>query len=561
MTISRSPPPPTASLTAGRAVASSEPSSADGAACLVADEILELLLGALPEVKRDDALEHIAECEDCRVMFAAAARALEDTGPADSPLPAGVFQAGMLVAQRYHVERFLARGGMGEVYAVLDQVLNERVALKTVRSRLSSAKAILRLKSEALLSRRIGHPHTCRIFEFGEHRLEGGEVIYFLTMELVEGETLGAYLRREGRLPVDQVRILTRQLLGGLAEAHGLGIVHRDLKSDNVMLRSPPAAGLVVDAVIMDFGLALRMDAEERLTSDSQALVGSAAYMAPEQVEGERLTASTDVYAFGIILFEMLTGQLPFRAATPASTALLRLHSPPPPPSSLRRELEPYWDEIVLGCLERTVERRFRSAREVLAALDRPQAVTPPAQRTRSGALAAALAALVLLAVLAVGFYVVGATRSPRQLETMLRPAGAKAATEPAQPQEEQPKAPEAAAPASAPGVASASPAAPAASEPPSANDAPSPSVPAPPGARGRKPRVNAGGKAPARADSTALVLPFRGRRATPASAARSSVAAPLEADVSVSPPLAPPAVPAAPSPLEPLPLDPELPE
>lgn len=543
----------------------SEPSSAEGPACLAADDILELLLGALPEAKRDEALEHIAGCEDCRVMFAAAARALEDTGPADAPAHAGVFQAGTLVAQRYHVERFLARGGMGEVYAVRDQVLNERVALKTVRSRVSSTKAILRLKSEALLSRRIGHPHTCRIFEFGEHRLDGGEVIYFLTMELIEGETLGSHLRREGRLPVDQVRILMRQLLGGLAEAHGLGIVHRDLKSDNVMLRSPPTPGLAVDAVIMDFGLALRMDADERLTTDSQALVGSAAYMAPEQVEGERLTASTDVYAFGIILFEMLTGQLPFRAATPASTALLRLHSPPPPPSSLRSGLEPHWDELVLGCLERTVERRFRSARDVLAALDRPPS-PPPLPRRRSRALVGALGVSVLLAVSAVGVYLFGAAPSTTQLEAALQPVSARDATPLAPPKSEEPRALEGAGAVSAPGEANL--AAPAASETPQSKpeQLPALSKQVSPGAR--KSPNSAAKKVPALVAGTRRqASPSGARPSAPAAAAAAGpVAATQELAVPAS--SAPPALSAPPSPsaldrspLDPLPLDPELPE
>jgi serine/threonine protein kinase len=125
---------------------------------------------------------------------------------------AGVLGIGEEISHRYRVERFIARGGMGEVYAVFDTTLDERVALKTVRRR---------LKTEVALSRRIGHPNTCRIYEFGEHQTEGGEVIHYFTMGLVEGETLGAKVRRDGPLSSQQTSVVARQVLAGLAEAHG----------------------------------------------------------------------------------------------------------------------------------------------------------------------------------------------------------------------------------------------------------------------------------------------------------------------------------------------------
>lgn len=530
-------------------------SSADTSACLSADELLELLLGAVPEDRRDAAFQHIADCEECRILFRSAAQAMEDTGPASGPGPLGAFQPGMLVARRYRVERFLACGGMGEVYCVLDQVLHERVALKTVRSRaIANPKAILRLKSELLLSRRIGHPNTCRIFEFGEHAAEGGGKICFLTMELVEGETLGERLRREGPIPIEQVPLLVRQLLGGLAEAHSLGIVHRDLKSDNIMLRTPPSAGLAIDAVIMDFGLALRVDSEQRLTSDSHALVGSAAYMAPEQIEGERLTPSTDVYAFGIILFELLTGQLPFRASTPASTALQRLHSPPPPPSSVRPGLEPRWDRLVLGCLERVVERRFASARDVLAAFEQAASEVPSPVPRRSRRRILGVAALLSSAALVSNAALwSGAASLQRQ-----RPA-----TE----SHERPLTPQ---PASSPRAIEAIP------EGPVAPLAPVVLVPelAPPKREAALPGATPPTAAPAaaRANSPSarrVAKPSSREKIVPAAPASAAASAPAVADSEDAPPTAvapavtrgtvtiePPS-----SPLLPLPLDPEFPE
>jgi serine/threonine protein kinase len=373
----------------------------EGEECLTTDEYLLLALGQLPEERRLSALDHVEACKDCQLLIAQAAGALRDADEISAKGPLRVFRAGDHIARRYRVERFVGSGGMGEIYAVRDEVLDDLVALKTVRLLTSDDhKAIRRLKSEAQLSRRIGHPHACRIYEFGEHEEPGLGTVCFFTMSLISGETLGARLRRDGPLPGAQAELVARQVLGCLAEAHGLGILHRDLKSDNIMLRSPPGTGLALDAVVMDFGLALRIGAEEASASDARAVVGSLAYMAPEQLEGEKLTAAADVYAFGVILFEMLTGQLPFRGSTGASTALKRLHQPPPAPSSANPALGRGWDDIVLRCLQRGLAERFGSAREVLAALDARPPIEPRVQRgqrTRSAAAAAGLLTLTLL--------------------------------------------------------------------------------------------------------------------------------------------------------------------
>jgi len=516
-------------------------------ACLTTDEILQLLLGDLSETQRDVALEHIGACADCRILFSSAAQALEDTGPVPAASHAGVFRPGTLVANRYRVERFVAQGGMGEVYAVRDTVLDEQVALKTVRSRLpTDVKAIRRLKSETLLSRRIGHPNTCRIFEFGEHELASGETLCFLTMELVAGETLGARLRRDGPLPVEQVAIVLRQVLGGLAEAHSLGIVHRDLKSDNIMLRESVSAGPAIDAVVMDFGLALRMDANERLTSDSHAMIGSAAYMAPEQVEGERLTPATDVYAIGVICFEMLTGQLPFRAATPASIALQRLHCPPPLPSSLRPELDAHWDQLVMICMQRASEQRFASAKDVLAALERPGAPAPPAaaapppqrrSRGRLGLLLAGpgLAALALLWFVAAGSHRPASVPAAERIEELIAPS--------------RPQAHAATLAGAAPLVDRAELPAASQAEVPQPEVAPAPATPAPASRGVRKSKSHTRGAPGAREASPA--------RAEAPAGVGANAATEAVAPKAIEPPREP--LPA--SALAPLPLDPEFPE
>ena len=230
-----------------------------------------------------------------------------------------------------------------------------------------------RFKQEVLLARKVSDPHVCRIHESGQCTLDGVGPLFYLTMEFIEGETLGARLRRSPALSLDAVRELSRQLLRGLAAAHAVGVLHRDFKSDNVMLRSAGARGRELDAVIMDFGLARLLDADAQRLTQGHELLGSAAYMAPEQlVEGAALSQATDVYAFGVVLFEMLTARLPFQAGSPLATALKRLTHDAPAPSSWVSGLPPLWDELVRRCLQREVERRFGSAAQVLAALDAP---------------------------------------------------------------------------------------------------------------------------------------------------------------------------------------------
>jgi len=335
----------------------------DGEECLEVDTLLGFVAGELDASQRARAEQHVDGCGECQVLLGEAAAAFSvgfDSG-AFHPM---VFGPGTEVAGRYRIERFVARGGMGEIYEAHDLVLDENVALKTITATAAdSPKAIQRLKAEVKLSRRVGNPHTCRIFDFGEHDIDGRTALHFLTMEFIEGQALGARLRSEGRLPLDQVASLSRQLLEGLAAAHAAGVLHRDFKSDNVMLRSRSPRGLPIEAVITDFGLARALHEEgDRLTSHTQALLGSAAYMAPEQVEGEELSEATDVYAFGVVLFEMLTGGLPFRGGSPMATALLRLRRAAPKPSTLVPGLALGWDQLVLGCLDRVPNKRVSCA-------------------------------------------------------------------------------------------------------------------------------------------------------------------------------------------------------
>ena len=231
-----------------------------------------------------------------------AARAMGDEGPAATC----VLAAGEQLAGRFNVVRFLARGGMGEVYEAFDAVLQERVALKTLSlTTLDDAKSVEMLLAEVRLARRVTHRNVCRILELGLHH-KRGESIPFLTMEFLEGETLGARLRRTGQLSSNQTAYICEQLVAGLGAIHRASIVHRDFKSDNVML--VPDAPDVERAVVMDFGLARAMTTP---LSGIRVAVGTPPYMAPEQIEGKPATPAFDIYALGVVMVELLTGRLP----------------------------------------------------------------------------------------------------------------------------------------------------------------------------------------------------------------------------------------------------------
>ena len=288
---------------------------------------------------------------------------------AREPSEERAFAAGELVAGRYRVERFIARGGMGEVYAAEDLSLNEHVALKAIRPTLAATpEALLRFKRELRLARRVTHANVCRVFDIGEHGAPSP--LLFFTMELLVGRTLHEQLVQQGRLPPEQVLRLAEQMAAALDAAHAAQIVHRDFKSGNVMLVPTAAVPGGVRAVVTDFGLARgEVLQEDGSVSQESPFQGSPAYMSPEQVEGRPLSLASDLYSFGVVLFELVTGQRPFQADTPMATALLRLRQPPPSPCALVPELAPVWERVLLRCLAREPRERFASASEVVAAL------------------------------------------------------------------------------------------------------------------------------------------------------------------------------------------------
>jgi len=383
--------------------------------CLSDDTVLAFVEGRLGAEELAACHRHFDDCEACQWLVAEAVHAIGTTHDPAVSQPLGVsLRIGSLVGDRYRVERFIARGGMGEVYEAFDSVLNQRIALKTVKSTISdSPKAARRLKAEVQLARRVTHPNVCRLYDLGSQHLTEKVEIHFVSMEYIDGISLREKLAKDGRLEVRDAIDIARQLLGGLGAAHEAGTLHRDFKPDNVMLRS---ANREPSAVVMDFGLAWALDSEAapRSAKSNEPLIGTLTYMAPEQVEGTPLGIGTDLYAFGMVLFEMLTGRLPFVGESPATTALKRLSQRAPPPSRFNPAVPEYLDRIVLRCLERRPEDRYASASAVLAALDPKASRRPhPARWSRAAKAGAAVAAAALLGSAAVRVWAPAAVVRP----------------------------------------------------------------------------------------------------------------------------------------------------
>jgi tetratricopeptide (TPR) repeat protein/tRNA A-37 threonylcarbamoyl transferase component Bud32/TolB-like protein len=318
-----------------------------------------------------------------------------------------------VAAGRFKIIRFVARGGMGEVYEAEDLELKERVALKTVRLEMAQqGHAIERFRREIQLARKVTHPNVCRTFDVFRHAetdadRSSGEILV-VSMELLAGETLEQRIRRTGRLSPAEALPIVVQRAAGLQAAHQAGVVHRDFKSSNIILVSADDYPGKVRAVTTDFGLA-RADTTlsgQSLTSTND-LLGTPAYMAPEQLQGGEITPETDIYALGVVMFQMVTGALPFMADTPLATALKRLSEAAPSPRKLVSDLDPKWEQAILRCLELEPTHRFAGTPEVVQTLTGgavPLALRLP-QAWRRSRLFILCAAVILLASAVIGYF------------------------------------------------------------------------------------------------------------------------------------------------------------
>jgi Protein kinase domain len=300
-----------------------------------------------------------------RCMLALGFEPTDEIAPSDSaltelektPLDLSRFVAGTVLAGRYRVVGLLGRGGMGEVYKAEDLKLRQLVALKFLPEELSSDGPMLaRFHREVRAARQITHRNVCRVHDIGE-TVVGARTLQFLSMEYIDGEDLSMLLRRIGYLPVSKGVELARQLCSGLAAAHEAGTVHRDLKPANIMLDGRGRAR------ITDFGLSGL--AKDLKTEESS---GTPAYMAPEQLRGAPATTASDIYALGLVLYEMFTGKRPFESAN-AGDLVKKQEKGAQPPSAVVRSVDPLIDAAILRCLSTNPGRRPASPYEVAAAL------------------------------------------------------------------------------------------------------------------------------------------------------------------------------------------------
>ena len=331
------------------------------------------------------------------------------------PLPEGAVLArasgdmfrlssGDVLSARYRIERYVAAGGMGEVYDATDLELSERVALKIIRPELAADSTVVaRFKREIQAARKVTHPNVCRTLELGQHQPtdEVPVAMTFLTMEFLEGQTLAQRIRRNGPMTPEEAAPIADQIASALHAAHEAGVVHRDLKPENVMLVQAKHG---IRAVVTDFSIAREIHAAEpveRIDGNADpnvsVLAGTPAYMAPELFNGSAPSPASDLYALGGVLFQMLTGEWNARRPSSLTEAQAAGSIPPPSLRSFSKTIPADWEVIVRRCLDPDPSRRYRSANELL------QALRPRRRRTRW--LVASAAAVIVAVVAAFGSY------------------------------------------------------------------------------------------------------------------------------------------------------------
>ena len=297
-------------------------------------------------------------------------KTLRMEGDTDTPSPIASLggsdlRVGSMFANRYTIEQIVGRGGMGVVYRAIDNQLDETVAIKTLPgdSLSRSPEELERFKREIRLARQITHRNVLRTFDYGE-----ANGVYFISMEYVRGFTLSELLEENPKMALRPALGLTRQICRGLQAAHEEGIIHRDIKPQNVLVDQKGQVKL------MDFGIARRAEAADGMTSQG-LIVGTPHYMSPEQVQGKNLDARSDVYAMGVMMYEMLCGVRPFDSDSLMGVLTSHLTHTPPAPIEMRPDMGQQINRIILRCLEKDVAKRYANAGELLDELDRLQQV------------------------------------------------------------------------------------------------------------------------------------------------------------------------------------------
>jgi len=264
---------------------------------------------------------------------------------------------GTTFANRYEIIEELGKGGMGKVYRVEDKKIKEEVALKLIKPDIASdKKTIERFSNELKMARKIAHRNVCKMYDLGEERGS-----HYITMEYVPGEDLKSFIRRAGPLSAGKTIFIAKQICEGLEEAHRLGVVHRDLKPQNIMIDKEG------NARIMDFGIA-RSIVGKGITG-AGVMIGTPEYMSPEQAEMKEVDQRSDIYSLGVILYEMVTGRVPFEGETPLGIAMKQKSEIPKDPKEYNAQIPEDLSQVILKCLEKDKDRRYQSAGEVRSEL------------------------------------------------------------------------------------------------------------------------------------------------------------------------------------------------
>lgn len=264
---------------------------------------------------------------------------------------------GSTFAGRYQLIEELGKGGMGKVYKVYDTEIKERVALKLLRPDIAADhETIERFRNELKFARKIRHKNVCQMFDLAREADS-----YYITMEYVHGEDLKRLIRKMGQLSPGQAILIAKQVCEGLAEAHNVGVVHRDLKPQNIMVDEEG------NARIMDFGIARSLRAKG--ITGAGVIIGTPEYMSPEQVEGKEVDQRADIYSLGVILFEMMTGRVPFEGDSAFIVAMKHKSETPQDPRKLNGQIPEDLSRIMLKCMEKEKARRYQTAEELMSDL------------------------------------------------------------------------------------------------------------------------------------------------------------------------------------------------
>jgi serine/threonine protein kinase len=320
----------------------------------------------------------------CTQCGAELASSLAPTAPASggakspaavSPLSASGALTGMTLDQKYYLESKLGVGGMGTVYRAGRLRIGDRVAVKVLHpDQMADPQAVERFRREAQTASRLKHPNIVTVYEFGVSR----EGLNYQVMELAEGVSLRSLVERHGRPAETVAAEIIRQVCAALDETHRQGIVHRDLKPENILVQTTPH-GLKVK--VLDFGIAALRDVKAGRLTKAGGLVGTPQYMSPEHCLGEELDGRSDIYSLGIVLFEMLTGVVPFDSPTTTAIVIKHVNDPPPPPRILNPKISPAVESVVLRALKKRRDARPQTAgkmaRELIAAARRARPGSP----------------------------------------------------------------------------------------------------------------------------------------------------------------------------------------